>query len=361
MISIKIYQKYISLAVSKVMAFILLIISFTIILSQFLRLINKYLGKGSSLYEISFMVILFLPNLIFYTIPIALVCSCIYTYHKLQMDSELTAMFSCGISKNNIGKTFILFAGIITIISYFISFYLNPLSKKILYDQKNKIQEFYVSSIIEEKVFNHVAKNITIYIGKKHQSGILENILIQDNRSKDKSIITAYKASFVKNQNTVAIELYKGSKQRLNKNNQIEIVYFDNLVIVLNNEKNVLASSNAPETFSIHKLIYKILTQAENKTQLEAELHKRLSWPIVNIMLVSIAIFILIRNSHSRNFHFKPIAKICFICCVSLLIYFFLESKAAKSNLFLFLSYSYLLFLIAFCLQSNKLADRNIH
>ena len=84
----ELYKKYISNLLVKFFGIIILTFAFVVILGQFLRLINKYIGKGTNLLDVVYMLALFMPSLFVYISPIAIFCTIIFTYHKMINDNE---------------------------------------------------------------------------------------------------------------------------------------------------------------------------------------------------------------------------------------------------------------------------------
>lgn len=335
-----------------------MILSTVVVLSQFLRLINQYLGKGSDLGLIFHMLVLILPSLISYITPITLFCAIIFVYQKMQNDNELIIFEGSGLSAYKLSIPTIALAFIITLCSYLTTLFIVPYVKRELQDTQNMFREQYISSILEEKVFNSVSKDITIYVDSQQADGSLKGIIVYDQRGVSPAIITSQLARIIPKQDALIIELFNGNRQTLNTQNQLENLYFDSSIINLNyNKIDDLNPVYAPEEMYINELIRNL---SDNKNTVALyELHQRLSWPLLNLSLASIAIFFALScnfNRHSKNTHiiFAGISG-----SATLLLNFILMSLIDKHSGYAVLLYVFMLYITFQFVYLLKLKSEN--
>jgi lipopolysaccharide export system permease protein len=328
----RLYQKYISSLLIKFFGMTIMTFAFVVILGQFLRLINKYIGKGTNLADMLYMLLLFLPALFIYISPIALFCAIVFTFHKMINDNELVIFETSGISKYNIAKIVIQLALIITIFSYFISIVINPLAKREFHNQKLIIRDGYISGLIEERVFNNLTKGLTIYVDSKNSKGDLNGVFVYDNTKGKNIIITAEEATFIASSNQMSIIMKNGTRQEINPHGQLDILNFENAQLnLLPSQIGEMNHVYSPEEWMITDLIFKTAKDQSMKNIIHTELHQRLSWPLLNLALTSIAVLALSFSNFSRRWSPNTVIYGIIVGAIVIFIHFALESKANHS------------------------------
>lgn len=331
----ELYKKYISNLLIKFFGVIILTFTSIVVLGQFLRLINKYIGKGTNLLDVGYMLTLFLPSLFIYISPIAIFCTIVFVYHKMINDNEFVIFEASGLSKYDIAKVSMQFAIIITLASYLVTTVINPLAKREFQDQKLVVKEGYISSLLEEKVFNNLTKKLTIYVDKKAKDNQLYGVVIYDN-TKDKGIIiSAERAFFVTSQNQMSIVMYNGTRQEINKHGQLDLLNFEQSKInLLSSQMQEINREYSPEEWLITDLIFNEPTSPHMEATIHVELHQRLAWPLLNLALTAIALSAISGAGFSRRWSSKSVA--CGVVAGSCAIFLhFAIENAGKHNHYL--------------------------
>ncbi|OGI01972.1 MAG: hypothetical protein A2287_01695 [Candidatus Melainabacteria bacterium RIFOXYA12_FULL_32_12] len=109
--------------------FLLGIIIFTSIMfasDTFLSLVKQMSAYGISLKIAILLVILNLPYIIVFTIPMAVLLSTILTFNKLSLNSEITVIRACGISITRLALPVLVFGLSAAILSFIISEFIVP-------------------------------------------------------------------------------------------------------------------------------------------------------------------------------------------------------------------------------------------
>ena len=199
-------------------------------ITQVLKLLYL-IDKGIEFTEFCSLVVLILPSLFFMISPLISVLSVIFVYNKLQENKELTVLKTAGLSDFSITKPALGFAFVVTLFVYYISLYLMPLSySKLKYGLSN-FRENYLSNIIDEKKFNQISKNITVYVDKKNSDSILENIIIFDNEiPENRTILFAKTGKMYLQKDSLLLKLEHGVRQSFDKNYHLTKLYFDDIL-----------------------------------------------------------------------------------------------------------------------------------
>ncbi len=301
-----IYRKYLFGLLIQIFGLITFVLTSVVMLSQFLKFINQYIGKGLEITNILLLIVLILPPFLIQIVPITLFCTILFVYQKLITDNELVVMETSGIGRINLAIPAIFFALIVMLASYAITIFINPYLNRVYENQKTLIRDNYISSMLEEKVFNNLSQNLTIYIDKQLEDGHLSGIIIYDQRDEMPAIITAQTAKLTPIYNALSIELYKGSRQHLNQNKQIEILFFDSSsIIVQYNKLNEIKRTYSPSQLYIYELLFSHADNQHLKNSINFEINKRLSWPLLNLALAAIAISTVLSTRYNRIWKYK--------------------------------------------------------
>lgn len=339
-----IYKKYILSQLAQIFGLITFVITAIVVLSQFLKFINQYLSKGFDLSSIVYLLILILPPLIVYVAPITIFCSIYYVYNKLLSDNEIVIFETSGISRYKLALPAITFAAIITISCYLITIFVTPYFKREMQESQTLFRESYIASMLEEKVFNNLSKDLTIYVDEQQTDGSLRGVIVYDQRGKTPAIITSQIAKIIPKPDALLIELYKGNRQTLNEEQQLETLFFDSSIINLNyNKIEGIEHIYSPEEMYIHELISKITTGVEGNV-IRYELHQRLSWPLLNLSLASISLLSVLSIGYNRQRKFKQAIIGGTVAAIVVLFDFILTSKSESSYLFAAALYAYLIY-----------------
>ena len=95
-------------------------------LTQSLRFVDLIINKVVSVGVLSYLAMLLLPGLLSLILPIALFCAVLYTYHRLNTDSELLVLRAAGLSQWALAKPAIIVATAVTILLYALTTFLAP-------------------------------------------------------------------------------------------------------------------------------------------------------------------------------------------------------------------------------------------
>ena len=207
-------------------AFLLIFLPFFLIISL------VFLVKISSLtaqIQISFLELLqlysyYIPDIIFYTLPISFIVSLANVLLKLSQSNELIALYALGLESNKILRSLLLLSLLFSILLGVISFLAMPLSKQ-LYKE-------FTSSKKSEAKLNIVAGKLGqkfgdyyIYV-KENKNDKLQNIVIYNRTKKDEEQFFASKTGKInKVHGVTSLELNNGYGYTYSKTNLQQAKY----------------------------------------------------------------------------------------------------------------------------------------
>lgn len=352
-----IYKKYIAKAIFYPFIALSFVLTSLVWVSQILKLL-PLLDKGISSIDFLKLVVLFLPSLFFMISPLISVIAVIYVYNKLQEDRQLIILKASGLSNFAIAKPALMIATFVTLISYYVSLYLTPLSYGKLKYELNHFRENYVSNVIVEKTFNQVSKYITIYIDKKNANGNLEGIVLFDNKTpKNHSVLFAKTGKVVMHGNTPLLQLQQGFRQSFDDNNNITKLHFDNVLIEVQNNDTVKDDRNKTSLeFYVHEMLWPDdKFSDERKVRMMIDGHQRLIWPLFNYCLVFLALSMFLSRLTNRRSNINQIIYTFLPLLIVAYFHFTLQKIAYQEPLYIFACYLNIFLCIVFSIwKTNK-------
>lgn len=231
---------------------------------------------------------------------------------------------SCGLSPTALAKPALLVATVVTIIGYFISIYLLPLSYSALKTNLSNFRNNYASSLVQDRVFTQVAKNITLYVDDKTSAGLLKGVILFDDRNVDRRVILFAKFGRVKSQSGVPyFELEEGTRQEVDREGKMSKMHFSALSVVLDQGKCNNNSGTEPGGSSVkapdcntvidpasrdlqEHYLDELFTPGYalselRRVKLRAEGHQRILWPLYSLALTAVAIGVFMQKPYSRR------------------------------------------------------------
>ena len=347
------YQRHIVKNILLPFIVITFLITGIVWITQVMRLLYL-IDKGMRLSQFFGLVILVLPSLLFVVLPFVTVLACIYTYNKLSEERQLTILKSCGLSNMKLAIPALIIAGLATLISYYISAQVLPLSYMKLKSNLNYIKDNYVLNIINEKTFTSISKHITVYINKKTPDGTMLGLILFDNRNnKSQAIIFAEYGKFKIYNNIPIFQLYTGSRQAYDNNGNITKLYFDSLIVELINNNSMKLEGGADKRDINEYFIKELLNPSaelpeQKKKKLQAEGHQRLIWPFYNFLLTFLAMALFLKQPYNKKSHFKQISLTAIGIVIVTYLHFTFQNIATKELSFILVCYANIIISIIF-------------
>lgn len=296
---------------------------------------------------------LLIPLALFFIIPCINCLAIAYVYRLLHKQKQIIALYNAGLSNFHIARPALLFSAVISLICFYITFYLNPIiSKKFIENLNNiEINSDYLT-IIPEKTFFSVTKSFTFYIESKINQKAHNIIIIQNNysqlskRQNESSLINsifgAESASFLKEGNRNIIILYNGWQHYYDKKTtKGHMLKFASFVIELPDFKKFLNNNYKDSSnYSFNELFInnKQLPKAE-RIKLRLEGHQRIAWSLYSFLLPCIFLAFFLKMEHNRSLQIKEEIKITLIIVIYIFLHFAIYNISMKEPSFIFALY----------------------
>lgn len=244
---------------------------------------KKLLDFGVSAGDFLTLILLLQPQLLLFTIPIALLISILSTYGRMTMDSELIVLRSSGMSLWTISKPAFTAGMICFAVSLLISAYIGPSSTFALKQRTSEIISARLSTVIQEGVFNTTFKDIVFMPRSRTADNVYRGLFVYDGRSKEPTVVWAKEASIkpMAELGSINVILDSGMLYVTGDNSVTEIAF---------DKYNLFLKLDLPASVrGLHELsLAELFTQPRKSLALDVsmEINRRLSLPSVALLLM---------------------------------------------------------------------------
>lgn len=183
-------------------------------------------------------------------------------------------------------------------------------------------------------------------------------ILFDNRNQEDGTVLFAQSAKLINNNNTPLLELKKGLRLSLDKEQNIVKLSFDELLIKIENQSSdKLSSKTSFELYLSEMLQFDTNISKEKRIKMIADYHQRLIWPFFNYVMVFFTLsMVLTRSKDNTSYNIK---RICHTFLPLLMLTYFnfsLHKAAYKESIYIVYCYGNILFTIIFSIwKINKL------
>lgn len=275
--------------------FVAVALTCAIWLTQSLNFVKLIVNRGLALLSFLEFTVLLLPSFLLLILPIALFFSVLFTYNKMINDRELIVMRATGLSHLGLARPAVTLAAIVTLIGYAISFYVMPVSFRLFKETEFAIRNDFSVLLLQEGMFNTVAKKVTVYVREREGDKELMGILVQDDRQAEKPVtMTAERGVLLGDNDQPRIVMFNGTRQELDrKTGKVSLLFFDRWGFTIDwTSKTSERRWREPNERFIDELLWPGDSANERyyRKMLVAEGHNRLITPLYAIVFVLIAV-----------------------------------------------------------------------
>lgn len=279
----KIIYKALSRELLQNIALSIVFLNAVLIIEKLLKLSKIFASVGIDLLNLTLLIILLQPQLLIFTIPMALLMSVLLTYGRTQTDNEMTIFMVSGMPYKSTFKPTIYIGIVAFFITTFMSFYLAPAGVSLVREKILTVLAERAPLGIEEGVFNQGFKGITIFVKEKPDSNSLKEIIIFDERKEDTKIVIARQGKIKKEKENISLSLLDG-KVYFNKGTSLNELSFKEYIFKL--YPNIEQIAKKSSELSLSELITKIATDKEKAVDYKLELYRRTSLPVLCLISV---------------------------------------------------------------------------
>ena len=338
--------------------FLVFLISLTgvVWLTQSLRFVDWIVNKGLPADVFFRLAANILPGILTIIMPIALFAAVLYSYHRLQSESEIVIMRNAGMGNREIGRPALILGFVVTLATYSMTLYFLPVGARAFKDIRVELRSDLSYILLQEGTFNTPTDNLTIYARQRRSGGELIGILVHDTRNPDKPItMMAERGALIKTDGGSRFILVNGNRQEIDrKTDQVSILHFDRYALDLSQfvkaPKGRWLEEN--ERF-LHELIWleNDPNDIANAKKLRAAAHDRMTSPLFALAFALLALSAVLGHRQSRRSMGMRLVVACGILLLFRAASFGFVSLSGRSEFAIPLIYLNVLILIIVPLQ----------
>lgn len=286
--------------------FVLGAVTLAIWLTQALRFVDLIVNRGLPVETFLHLAVLLLPQFFQLVLPIATFSAVVFSYNKMQADSELVVMRATGLSSLGLSKPALLLALAATAVAYLLTFYVSPIAHSAFKTLQFQIRNQFTNVLLREGVFTNIGDKMTVYIRQRESSGELIGVLVQDETDAKKQVtMVAERGALVRGDDGPKVLMVNGNRQERDvATGRLSVLYFDSYAHDLGRlQQGAMLRWREPRERFIHELFWHENSQidAEHHTELIAEGHQRIVTPLFCLSFTLIALAAILSGEFSRR------------------------------------------------------------
>ena len=176
--TMKILAKYITRQVVITLFFTLGVFTFVLLLARMLKKLSEmFVSRHVSLESIGMFLVLLLPYVLSFALPMALLAAVLLAFGRMSADSEITAMRASGIGLGRVAAPVILLSVLMACLCFYINTTLAPRCRFEFRNLFLNVSTHQPETLLEEKTYVKDFPGYVIYVGRK-QDKVLEDITL---------------------------------------------------------------------------------------------------------------------------------------------------------------------------------------
>ncbi|WP_255317184.1 LptF/LptG family permease [Candidatus Magnetobacterium casense] len=241
-------------------------------------------GVGASTLDFLEIIMYVQPQLSLLTMPMSFMTAVLFTYGRLNVDSEIVILRAVGMSFGQIARPVLILGWMCFLLVGYTAFVISPASSKTFRSRLIQIIATKSPMAIEQGVFYTLIKDVVVLVKEKRSATSIRDIFIYDKRNKKNSWVIFAKEGNITTYDNMSVgftlkkgEIFLPSAQTLTK------LTFDTY--------NMTVSMMPQVNFSVSELTPSELLQraegrqGEERLQLYIEFHRRCTLPLMVLVL----------------------------------------------------------------------------
>jgi lipopolysaccharide export system permease protein len=306
-------------------ALVVVTLTAAIWLTQSLRFVDWIVNRGLPLSTFTYIAVLVLPSFLVVILPIALFAAVLFTYNKLQSDSEIIVLRAVGVGPVQLMAPALMVATVVMLLGYALNLYLLPLSYRGFKDLQYEIRNNYSSVLLQDGVFTTIDPGLTMFVREQGRRGELLGLMVHDSRVAGKPVtMVAERGAVVNTAEGPRIIMVNGNRQELDEaTGKLSFLFFERYTVELARSSKATAAVRFRE--STERFIGELLDPQDVddprvQAALQADGHQRLASPLYAFTFVIVALAALLSGEFSRRGQtFRVIAAVGFVVTIQAL------------------------------------------
>ncbi|MDC0344951.1 LptF/LptG family permease [Alphaproteobacteria bacterium] len=273
-------------------------------LTQALRFVDLVLSKGLPLQAFFTLTLFLTPDLIVTILPFGLLIGSVFTFYRLQGDSEVTVLKALGASPWQLLKGPFYLSVLLAFFMIVANMVILPASFRHFKDKEYALRQSDAPIHIRPRVFQNFGK-MMVYVQQVSSTGQLKGILVYDKRLPGNSMTyTADLGAWVFSDNSLRLMLNNGTQQQFTKKNRPpDVLQFNEYYLDLAQTK-IKPREGARKPFELG--VRDLLKGAQEDKKLSVEMHRRILNPLLSILFVLLGLTLLLKAPYNRRSRIRP-------------------------------------------------------
>jgi len=294
-------------------------LTLVILLTQSIKYLELVISSDASVVYFLYMIALAIPKFLDAILPLAFTIGCIYTVRRLMHDREVVIMNASGASFMNIGRVFIIFAGMMMALQFLLSGWGAPMAVAQLQKTQGEVKSHYATLIFREGVFTTLGNGLTAYVEKREGLNEIKNLVIHDENgimSDGKATTVIAKRGIINlTDDSQQLLVYNGTQYIKDINSgQMSQLDFTQYTLNIPVENTAMDTRwQEPDERTLDKLFIDKTTaphrDIQKNNEFIAEIHKRFSTPFLYMGFILCIMTFLFLGEWDRRSQTIPLLK----------------------------------------------------
>lgn len=288
----------------------LAILIFIMLIGNLVNLFNLVINKGVNPAQVCTLILLFIPNLLSYAIPLAILSATLLTIGRLAADNEIVAIRASGINLYKLTFPIIILGLMLSLASIPLNDRLKP---RALFASRKIIKQIGVKSptaFLEAGTFIRTFQNYIIFIYGIHQNKLTNVRIYQPQEGKPTRTIIANRGEFlpIPEKDIVKLKLIDGTSDEPNPKdpNAFYKLNFRTYYLTLDISGGAQNLQKKLKDMSVRELHRKMRELAKDKiedtTPIITEINKKISFSFSSLAFVLIGLPLAIWTRRREKF-----------------------------------------------------------
>ena len=288
----RILRNYILKDFLSALFFSLLSLTLVMMLGNLIKISDMIIRKGVSVVDAFKILSLFIPYILGFTIPLAILMGVLLAMGRLVADNELVAINVSGISLARILAVFLTIGIIFSLFLFLINDKIIPYFH---YNYRSHVKNIYsknIAAVIEPGVYLENFKDTILYVDDI-KNNKLKNVFVYEINKEGLSRLTYAKyGEFVVDNNILRMRLENGFRDEINPKNTKEFfrlnfkIFFIDIPVENKVKSKVSKKASDMDIKELKTKIRRLEDKNINPIEFLAELHKRISFSFSPLIFV---------------------------------------------------------------------------
>jgi lipopolysaccharide export system permease protein len=174
----KILSKYITRQAVITLFFTMGVFTFVLLLARILKQLSDMLvNQKVGLDVVGYFILLVTPNILSFSLPMAMLATALLVFGRMSADNEITAMRSCGVSLGQVVAPVVLLAAVMSVVCLYINADVAPWCKFQFKTMFVRLGSERPMALIQEGTYIKDFPGYVIYAGRKKEN-LIEDVML---------------------------------------------------------------------------------------------------------------------------------------------------------------------------------------